>query len=115
MDTPCDAILGRDSLQRTMAKVCYEKRTVALNGEIRKMVSNAKQLEARETNMRKTDKIKLPLRTESIVRIPETPGSPLVGMTNKCKIQGVIIAASLTNVVDGYVMKIIRNTNDTEV
>jgi hypothetical protein len=82
------------------------------------MVGKAKQLEARETNMRKIGKIKLPPRTESIVRIPETPGSPRVGMTNKCKIQErvtCIIAASLTNVVDGYVMTRILNTNDTEV
>jgi hypothetical protein len=66
--------------------------------------------------MRKTGKIKLPPRTESIVRVLETPGSPLVGMTNKCKMQGgVIIAASVANVVDGYVLTSIRNTNDTEV
>jgi hypothetical protein len=82
------------------------------------MAGKAKQLEARETNMRKTGKTKLPPRTESIVRVPETPGSQLVGMTNKCEIQeGVtcIIAASLTNVVDGYVMASTLNTNDTEV
>jgi hypothetical protein len=41
---------------------------------------------------------------------------PLVGITNKCEIQGgVIMAASLTKVVDGYVMTSILNTNDTEV
>jgi len=44
------------------------------------------------------------------------PGSPLLGMTNKCEIQkGVIIAASLTRVVDGYAITSILNTNDTEV
>jgi hypothetical protein len=82
------------------------------------MVGTAKQLEGRKTNMRKIGKTKLPPRTESIVRVPETPGSPLVGMTNKCKIQeGVtcIVAASLTNVADGYVVTSILNTNDTEV
>lgn len=116
VDIPCDGILGRDSLQRTRAKVCYETRTVALNGETRKMVVKAKQLEARETNMRKTGKIKLPTWTENIVTVPETPGSPLVGMINECKIQeGIIIAASLTNMVDDYVMTGIRNTNDTQV
>ena len=36
-------------------------------------------------------------------------------MTNKCEIQeGVILAASLTKVVEGYVMTSILNTNDTE-
>lgn len=79
------------------------------------MVGKAKQLKARETNTRKIGKTKLPPRKESIVRVPETPGSPIVRLTNKCKIQGVIIAASLTNVADGYVMTSIRNTNHTEV
>jgi hypothetical protein len=82
------------------------------------MAGKAKQLEAREPNMRKSGQIKLqvPPRAESIVRVPITPGSPLVGMTNKCEIQkGVILAASLTDVVDGYVMTNILNTNDTEV
>ena len=37
-------------------------------------------------------------------------------MTNKCDLQGgVILAASLTKVVDGYVMMSILSTNDTEV
>ena len=66
--------------------------------------------------MRKTGQINLPLRTESIVKVPVMPGSPLLGMTNKCEIQkGVIIAASLTRVVDGYAITSILNTNDTEV
>ena len=44
------------------------------------------------------------------------PGSPLVGMTNNCEIQkGVIIAASLTRVVDGYAITSILTTQDTEV
>jgi hypothetical protein len=82
------------------------------------MVGKAKQLETREPNMRKIGQTKLqvPPRAESIVRVPVTPGSPLVGVTNNCKIQkGVILAASLTKVVDGYVMTNILNTNDTEV
>ena len=66
--------------------------------------------------MRKTGQINLPLRTESIVKVPVMPGSPLLGMTNKCEIQkGVIIAASLTRVVDCYAITSILNTNDTEV
>jgi hypothetical protein len=80
------------------------------------MLGTAKHLEAREPNMRKIGQIKLPPRAESIVRIPVTAGPPLVGMTNKCEIQGgVILAASITEVVDGYVMRSILNTNDTEM
>jgi len=116
LDIPCDGILGRDFLQRIRAKVCYESRTVTLNGETRKTVGKAKQLEAKEPNMRKIGQIKLSPRVESIERVPVTPGLPLVGMTNKCEIQeGVILAAPFTEIVDGYVMTIILNTNDTEV
>jgi hypothetical protein len=116
VDIPCDGILGRDSLRRKRAEVCYEKRTVSSNGETCKMVGKPKQLEAMETNMRKIGKIKLPPRTESIVRVPETPEWPLVGMPNKCKMQEeVIMAALLINVADGYEMASIRNSNDTEV
>ena len=77
------------------------------------MVGNTKRSETGESSVR--GHIKLPQRTESIVKVPVTPGSPLVGMTNKCELQGVILAASLTKVVEGYVMTIILNTNDTEV
>jgi hypothetical protein len=38
VDIPCDGILGRDFLQHTKAKICYESRTVTLNGEECKMV-----------------------------------------------------------------------------
>jgi hypothetical protein len=115
VDIPCDRILGRDFLQRTRVKVCYESRTVTLNGEMCKIVGKAKQLETREPNMRKIGQIKLPPRAESVVRLIVTPGSPLVGMTNKREIQGVILAASLTKVVDGYVTASILNTNDIKV
>jgi len=77
------------------------------------MVGKAKQLELRERKVRKIGQIRLSPRKESIVKVPVMPGSPLVGVT-KCEIQkGVIIAVSLTRVVDGYVITIILNTNDT--
>jgi len=86
VDIPCDGSLGRDFLQRAKAKLCYESRTVTLNGEICLMLGKPKQIELREPNMRKIDQVKLPPRTESIVKVPVMPGSPLVGMTNKCEI-----------------------------
>ena len=80
------------------------------------MVGKLKQLELNKPTVRKMGQIKLPPRTESIVKVPVKTGSPLVGMTNKCEIQkGVIIAASLTRIVDGYAITSILNTNDTEV
>ena len=116
VDIPCDGILGRDFLQRVKAKICYETRTVELNGEVCKMRGKTEQLEERETRVKKIELIKLPPRTESIVRLPVTPGSPLVGVINKWEIQeGVIVAASLTKVNEGYVMTSILNTNDKEV
>ena len=116
VDIPCDGILGHDFLQHARAKVCYESRTVTLNGEIYKMVGKTKHSELREPNVRKTGQIKLPPRAESIVKVPVTPGSPLVGITNMCEIQkGVIIAASLMRAEEGYAITSILNTNDTKV
>ena len=116
VDIPCDGILGRDFLQLAKAKLCYELRTVTLNGEVCQMVGKMEQLELNRSTVRKMGQIKLPPQTESIVKVPMTPGSLLVGMTNKCKIEkGVIIAASLTRVVDGCAITSILNTNDTEV
>jgi hypothetical protein len=80
------------------------------------MVGKTKQLELNKPTVRKMGQIKLPPRTESIVKVLVKTGSPLVGMTNKCEIQkGVIIAASLTRVVDGYATTSILITNETEV
>ena len=45
VDIPCDGILSHDFLKHTKAKVCYESRTVTLNGETCKMEGKTKQLE----------------------------------------------------------------------
>ena len=58
VDIPCDGFLGRNFLQRAKAKLCYESRTVTLNGEICKVVGKAKQLELREPIVRKMGQIK---------------------------------------------------------
>jgi len=59
------------------------------------MVGKTKKLELTGPNIRKIVQINLPPRAESIVKVPVTLESPLVGMTHKCEIQkGVIIAAS---------------------
>ena len=86
VEIPRDGILGRDFLQRNRAKICYESRRITLNGETCKMVGKTEQLAARGTNMKKIGQIKLPSRTESIVKVPVTLGSPLVGMTKKCEL-----------------------------
>jgi hypothetical protein len=64
----------------------------------------------------KTGQIKLPSRTESIVRVPVAPGSPQVGIITKRELQeGVILAASLTKVVDAYAVTSVLNTNEVEM
>ena len=63
------------------------------------MAGKTKQSETVEPSVR--GHIGLPPRTESIVREPVTPDSSLVAMTNKCEIQGVILTASITKVVEG--------------
>jgi hypothetical protein len=116
VDIPCDGILGRDFIQSARAKICYETRTVALKGEKCEMVGKAKQLEIEGTKRRKIGRIKLAPRTESIVRFPVVPGSPQVGIINKRELQeGVILAASLTKVVDSYAMTSVLNTTELEL
>jgi len=116
VDIPCDGILGRDFLQHAKAKICYESRTVTLNGKEYNVVNETEQFRIRKPNKLKICQIKLPQRTENIVRVPVKPESPLVGMTNRCEIQEeVIMAASLTKVMNGYAMTSILNTNDVEV
>jgi len=89
---------------------------LTLNGETCKMVGKTKQLEAREPNMRKVGQIKLPPRTESIVKVLVAPGSSLVGMTKECEIQQrAFTAISLTKVTDGFIMTSIQNKYDTKV
>jgi hypothetical protein len=66
--------------------------------------------------MKEIGQVTLPPPAESVVRVPVTSGSPLVGIIRKCEIrEGVYIAASLTRVVNGYAMTSILNTNDAEV
>jgi len=74
VDIPCDGILGRDFLQRAKARLYYESRTITLNGEICIMVGKTKQLDLREPKLRKIGQIKLPPRTESIVKVPVLQG-----------------------------------------
>jgi hypothetical protein len=94
VDIPYNAIVGRNFLQRTRAKICYETGIVILYGEKYEMIGKAGQLGEKGT---KAAQITLPPRSESIVRLPVAPGSPQVGITDKRKLQeGVILAATLT-------------------
>jgi len=112
VDIPCDGILGRDFLQRARAKICYETRTVILYGEKYEMVDKAEKWGRQGI---KAGQIRLPPRTESIVRVPVAPGSPQVGITSKRELQeGVILAATLAKVVDGYVLTSVLNTKEIE-
>jgi len=80
------------------------------------MVNEAERLGKLEPSKLTVGNIKLPPRTESIVKVPVMPGSPLVGLINRCELrEGVILAASLTRVVNGYAMTSILNVNDEEV
>jgi hypothetical protein len=116
VDIQCDGILGRDFLQRANAKICYASRTVTLNGEDYKMVNKIERFGMQRPNEQKIGQIKLPPRNDSIVRVPVKPGSPLIGITNRCELrERVIIAASLTKVTNGYAMTSVLNANDTEV
>jgi hypothetical protein len=64
----------------------------------------------------KIGQIKLPPRADSVVRVPVALESPQIGIFNKRKLQeGVILVASLTKIVDGYVMTSVPNTNEVDI
>jgi hypothetical protein len=112
VDIPCDGVLGRDFFQRARAKICYETRTVVLYGEKYNLDDQAKELGERGT---KAGQIRLPPRTECVVRVPVTPDSPRVGITRRREMQKrVILAAALTKVVDGYALMSVLNTTEEE-
>jgi hypothetical protein len=76
------------------------------------MVNEAERLGKWELNKLMVGNITLPPRTESIVKVPVTPGSPLVRLISRCELrEGVILAASLTRVTNGYAMTSILNVN----
>jgi hypothetical protein len=116
VDLPCDGILGRDFFQSAKAKICYKSRTVTLKGKRFRMEGNCQLLRDKGNVVRNVGQIRLPPRTESIVRVPVATGSPQVGMIKKCELQeGIILAATLTRVVDGYALTSVLNTTDTEI
>jgi hypothetical protein len=87
VDIPCDGILGHNFLQCARAKICYEMRMVALNGEKCEMVRETQPLETKGMKKLKIGQIKLPPRADSIVRVPVAPGSPHIGVINKRELQ----------------------------
>jgi hypothetical protein len=115
VEIPCDGILGRDFFRRTKAKICYATRVVTLKGKRYRMVGSSEPPSEKQMLEKKVRQIKLPPRTESIVRIPVAPGSPHLGIIEKHEIQkGVFLAATLTKVVEGHVLTSMLNTNDAE-
>jgi hypothetical protein len=116
LDIPRDGILGHDFLQQVGAKICYESQTVELNGESCRLMGKVKESGTGKEEVKQIELIELPPRTESVVRLLVSLGSPPVRVTDKCEVQeGVIIAASLTKVRDGYVMTGVINTRRNEV
>jgi hypothetical protein len=80
------------------------------------MVNESERLGKWEPSKLTVGNNKLPPRTESIVKLPVTLGSPLVGLINRRELhEGVILAASLTRVMNGYAMTSVLNVNDEEV
>ena len=115
LDIPCDGILGRDFLQHAIVKICYEWRTVTLNGEECKVVH--------ETTVRSkgTEYTKNPSNQATTTYRKHCKGTIRAGIATSRddkqvrNTRRVIMAASLTKVMNGYAMTSILNTNDAEV
>jgi hypothetical protein len=116
VDIPCDGILGRDFFQRSKATICYATQTVTLDGKTYAMIDKGRSGRITAGIAGAKSLIHLPPRSESIVRVPVTPGSPSVGVISKCELQeGIFVAATLTQVVEGYAVTSILNTKEVEV
>ena len=50
------------------------------------MRHKTEELGTKRPNELKVGKIKLPPRTESVVRVPVATGSPLVGLLDRCEV-----------------------------
>jgi hypothetical protein len=116
VDIPCDGILGRDFFNDTKGLICYKTRAVLVNGERCNMVGSPERLREKGGVGPRVCRIRLPPRTENIVRVPVAPGSAPMGMVQRLELQeGVILAATLTKVVGGYAIASMVNTTETEV
>jgi hypothetical protein len=60
-------------------------------------------------------KLKLPKRSESVVKIPIKQGAPKLGIVRKQEKRGVFLVEAVTRLTDGYVMTSILNTNESEI
>lgn len=121
VDIACDGILGRDFLQKTQAKICYETGTLTFrhkNVEVKKkLLSGTKGKGQLIERHRRVETITLPRRSEVIVKLPVAAGTSVTeGLLERKEIlEGVYMAGSLTKVIDGHVLTSVLNTRDEEV
>jgi hypothetical protein len=116
VDLAYDGIIGRDFLRNMQAKICYDSNTIVIktpNGEWTKRIGDMKNVKEN----RRSSTLKVPKRSEIIVRIPVENGvEGADGLTDKTEItRGVYLASSLIRIEGDQTITSILNTNETDV
>jgi hypothetical protein len=101
VDLAYDGIIGRDFLRNTQPKICYESNTVVIktpNGEWTKAIGDKKNVKEN----RRSSTLKVPKRSEVIVRIPVENGAEGAdGLIEKTEITRCVYLASCLIRIEG--------------
>ena len=114
-----DGILGRDFLKQMQAKICYQSRTLTFTyaGVTIKSLSSNSSGNKLENSRERAGRIRIPPRSESIVRLPaETGSTPAEGLVERKELlPGVYLAESLMKVVNGCIITSLLNATEKDV
>jgi hypothetical protein len=111
-----DGILGRNFLQHTHARECYDTNTGTFRKDSKEWTESI-LCSMLVQGIDNKGKLTLPSRAEIIERLPVDKGTEgQEGLINKSEItNGVYLTSSLTKVRNNQVITSVLNTNDTEV
>jgi len=115
-----DGILGQDFLKQIQAKICYHSRTLTFTYAgvtITKSLSNNSSGSKLTNSGERAGRLRIPLWSETIVRLPAETGSTTAeGLVERKKLlPGGHLAGSLVKVVNGCVITSVLNTTEKEV
>ena len=113
-------ILGRDFLKQMQAKISYQSWTLTFTYAgvtITKSLSSNSSGNKLENSGERAGRIRIPPRSETIVRLPAENGSTTAEglLERKELLPGVYLAGSLVKVVNGCVITSVLNTTEKEV
>jgi hypothetical protein len=120
VDLKGGVILGRDFLKVMQAHICYKEKLLTFQYEgitVRKKLGRLPGSEKETSQDRSVDRLTLPARTETIVRLLVNVESRVrEGLVERSEIiTGVYVAESLVKVRNGHIITSVLNTTEQEV